>query len=425
VCCSVVQFVAVGCSGLQWVAVCCSISHCVAVHCSVLQRVAVCCSVLQCVAVCCTVLQMKHALLDSWYARDSFSSRHLVSSVSVLHRNLLQYVPAYCGALYCVVRDTRCLVKWLIRDIFFPPPYLHKSRPISGVELHEWFLRVTWLLFWGGGFPQGSHMTPNLEESSGMAYSLRVKDLLSSVMCMCVYVYTKHLHTWHKSRPSLCGCARKEKKNFTRKNRSCHSTSLNLAVTCVPTTHPAWLGHKSRPSLVEQSGGNDSYVRLFSPQTHTHILTILDFDTSQGQVWWSQVAWMILTWDNFFFQIHPHILTLLDLTHTGLNVLAKNRRNWQVNFMIQASKSQKRDFRHFCRAKVCYSNGNVRFENFMHMEWSEEKFWKGIVGDTRRLRFWIKHQKIEFLLTQLARYNRMHERVLKYPKKIPGKLANK
>jgi len=48
---------------------------------------------------------------------------------------------------------------------------------------------------------------------------------------------------------------------------------------------------------------------------------------------------------------------------------------------IQASKSQKRDFRHFSGAKVCYSNGNVKFENLMHMEWSEEKFLKGIVGD--------------------------------------------
>ena len=73
--------------------------------------------------------------------------------------------------------------------------------------------------------------------------------------------------------------------------------------------------------------------------------------------------------------------------HTGLNVLATNRRNCQVNFMIQASKSQKREFRHFSGAKVCYSNGNVRFQNFMHMEWSEEKFLKGIVGDKRRLRF--------------------------------------
>jgi len=36
---------------------------------------------------------------------------------------------------------------------------------------------------------------------------------------------------------------------------------------------------------------------------------------------------------------------------------------------------------------VCYSHGNVRFEKFMHMEWSEENFLKGIVGDKRRLRF--------------------------------------
>jgi len=55
--------------------------------------------------------------------------------------------------------------------------------------------------------------------------------------------------------------------------------------------------------------------------------------------------------------------------------------------LIQTSKSQKQDFRHFSGAKVCYSNGNVKFGNFMHMEWSEEKFLKGIVGDKTRLRF--------------------------------------
>ena len=48
--------------------------------------------------------------------------------------------------------------------------------------------------------------------------------------------------------------------------------------------------------------------------------------------------------------------------------------------LIQASKSQKRDFRHFSGAKVCYSNRNVRFENFMHIEWSEENFLKGFCG---------------------------------------------
>jgi len=52
---------------------------------------------------------------------------------------------------------------------------------------------------------------------------------------------------------------------------------------------------------------------------------------------------------------------------------------------IQASKSHKRDFRDFSGAKVSYSNRNVKFKNFMHMEWSEEKFLKGIVGDKTML----------------------------------------
>jgi len=92
---------------------------------------------------------------------------------------------------------------------------------------------------------------------------------------------------------------------------------------------------------------------------------------------------------------------------------------------IQASKSQKRDFRHLSVAKVCHSNGNVKFENFMHVEWSEEKFLKGIAGDKTSLRLCNKHQKIKLLCTQLARYNRIHERVLKYQKTIPEKFANK
>jgi len=38
----------------------------------------------------------------------------------------------------------------------------------------------------------------------------------------------------------------------------------------------------------------------------------------------------------------------------------------------------------------------------MHMEWSEEKFLKGIVGDKRRLRFCNKDQMIKLLFMQLA-----------------------
>ena len=110
---------------------------------------------------------------------------------------------------------------------------------------------------------------------------------------------------------------------------------------------------------------------------------------------------------------------------TGLNVLAKNRRNWQVIYRFRP-RSRKNDISDISPGQKCfYSNGNVRFENSMHMEWSEEKFLKGIVGGKRRLRFWNKHQKIEILFMQLARYNRMHERVFQYQKTIPDKLPNK
>ena len=53
---------------------------------------------------------------------------------------------------------------------------------------------------------------------------------------------------------------------------------------------------------------------------------------------------------------------------TGLNDLAKNHEIDKSISLIQASKSQKRDFRDFFGAKVCSSNRNVKFENFMHIE---------------------------------------------------------
>ena len=72
---------------------------------------------------------------------------------------------------------------------------------------------------------------------------------------------------------------------------------------------------------------------------------------------------------------------------TGLNVLAKKRQIVAVNFLDQASKSQKRDSRDVSEAKMCYSNRNVKFKNFMHSEWKEEMFLKGVVGDKMRLHF--------------------------------------
>jgi len=61
----------------------------------------------------------------------------------------------------------------------------------------------------------------------------------------------------------------------------------------------------------------------------------------------------------------------------------------------------------------------------MHSEWREEKFLKGIVGDKISLRFWNKHQKMHLVFMQLARYNWMHKRILRYQQSIPENLANK
>ena len=82
----------------------------------------------------------------------------------------------------------------------------------------------------------------------------------------------------------------------------------------------------------------------------------------------------------------PRYTSEIPKLHTGLNVLARIEK-LTCQFHHSGLKSQKRDFRHFSGAKVCCSHGNVKFENFMHMEWSEEKFLKGIVGDKTRLRF--------------------------------------
>ena len=66
----------------------------------------------------------------------------------------------------------------------------------------------------------------------------------------------------------------------------------------------------------------------------------------------------------------------------------KSTKSAQSISSMQASKLQKRDFRDFFDAKVCSSNRNIKFENFMRTEWREEKFLKGSVGDKSGLRFW-------------------------------------
>jgi len=111
---------------------------------------------------------------------------------------------------------------------------------------------------------------------------------------------------------------------------------------------------------------------------------------------------------------------------TGLNVLAKNRRNKHVNLIDAGLKVAKTRFQRFFWGKSVFNLiRNVRFKSFMHMEWSEEKFLKGIVGDKTRLHLWNKHQKIQLVFTQLVHYNWIHARALKYQTTIPENLNYK
>jgi len=178
-----------------------------------------------------------------------------------------------------------------------------------------------------------------------------------------------------------------------------------------------------------------SHVTHLNKSCRTYNASCLTYGWIISQIWMIHVAHLNESCHTYEWKL-PHIWNeslytfergMSHIWITRLNVLAKNRRNWHDKSIssIQALKSQKRDFRDFSGTKVCCSNRNVKFKNSMHMEWSEEKFLKGIVGDRTRLRFWNKHQKIKPVFTQLVRYNWLHRRVLKYQKTIPEKLANK
>jgi len=139
-------------------------------------------------------------------------------------------------------------------------------------------------------------------------------------------------------------------------------------------------------------------------------------DMTHSNVWhdsFVRVTWLI------------HICEMTPSYHGSKRPRLKSTKLLKSNSSIQASKSQKRDFRDFSEIIVFYSNRNVKFKKFMNSEWREEKFWKGILGDKMRLCFWNKHQKIDLVFMQLARYNWTHERVLLCKNSLPESLTNK
>ena len=57
---------------------------------------------------------------------------------------------------------------------------------------------------------------------------------------------------------------------------------------------------------------------------------------------------------------------------------------------------------------------NFKSENFVYIEWSEEKFLKGSVGRQMKLCFLNKCQMTDLLLMQLARYRYVLIKKIKY-----------
>jgi len=123
--------------------------------------------------------------------------------------------------------------------------------------------------------------------------------------------------------------------------------------------------------------------------------------------------------------VSAYVCACIDAYITGLNVLAKNRRNWQVNFIDSGLTVAKTRFQTFLWSKSVLFKWKCQIREFHARGMERGEVLTSIVGDKTRLRFWNKHQKIELLFTQLARYNRMHKRVIKYQNTIPEKLANK
>ena len=110
---------------------------------------------------------------------------------------------------------------------------------------------------------------------------------------------------------------------------------------------------------------------------------------------------------------------------TGLNVLAKNRRNWHSISSIQASKSQKRDFRHFSGGKSALFKWKCQIREFHAHGMEQGEVLKRYCGWQKEATLLKQTSKDRPFCMQLVRYYRMHERVLKYQKTIPEKLSNK
>ena len=78
---------------------------------------------------------------------------------------------------------------------------------------------------------------------------------------------------------------------------------------------------------------------------------------------------------------HPGFSAQFRTTHHGSKgPRKKSTKLLQRICSIQASKSPKRDLRDSSETKNVYANRKIKFKNFMHREWREEKFLERYCG---------------------------------------------
>jgi len=95
-----------------------------------------------------------------------------------------------------------------------------------------------------------------------------------------------------------------------------------------------------------------------------------------------------------------------DLLATGLKVLAKNWRNCCREFARVRPQSRKNDFSEMFLGQKCVipiEMSNSRISCTVNGE--RTGFYRNIVGFKMTLHFWNKHQQIDLVFMQLARYN--------------------
>ena len=110
---------------------------------------------------------------------------------------------------------------------------------------------------------------------------------------------------------------------------------------------------------------------------------------------------------------------------TGLNVLAKNRRDWQFNFIDSGLEVAKTKFQTFLRGKSVLFKWKCQIREFHAHGMERGEFLKRYCGWKKEATLLKQTPKDRTFIHAAHALQWMHERVLKYQKTIPENLANR